>query len=415
MVVVLVWTILQLSHGALWLSLAMLGSGYAMVIALVAAAAGVWSVVSMLHAFLGAAPPRSTSRLDRGALAVLLVAVVGANGFVAVNAWAVSDFDRRIASNDFSQNAAGTGPNPSVDASGPNGTPIPYYVEPAVTPAPLAHRVTILLTGLDFTAGGNHALNDTLLAVSLDTDSGQVAMVSVPRDTSDYPLYWGSTGGIKINALQTYVRNHWLHSPDPPMTTLTKEIGYLIGIPVNYYAQIDMDGFLRLVDLAGGVDVVNPGAFYDPHEKRAWPAGPMHLDGATALLYVRSRFGDNDYKRASRTQDVLIAIAKKLASPRMALQFQQVLGLAGKSIQTNFPLDTVKDYTPLADRFLAGTVSRCVLGPPYSWHPDSSTTGGAWTSRLHLDKVANLSVQLFGTESSYYGKPGVTPTPCEYS
>ncbi|MGD0249231.1 MAG: hypothetical protein ABSB75_09280, partial [Candidatus Limnocylindrales bacterium] len=72
MVVVLVWTILQLSHGALWLSLAMLGSGYAMIIALVAAAAGVWSVVSMLHAFLGAAPPRSTSRLDRGALAVLL-------------------------------------------------------------------------------------------------------------------------------------------------------------------------------------------------------------------------------------------------------------------------------------------------------------------------------------------------------
>ncbi|MGD0248987.1 MAG: LCP family protein, partial [Candidatus Limnocylindrales bacterium] len=378
-----------------------------------------WSVVSMLHAFLGAAPPRSTSRLDRGALAVLLVAVVGANGFVAVNAWAVSDFDRRIASNDFSQSTAGTSPNPSVDASGPNGTPIPYYVEPAVTPAPLAHRVTILLTGLDFTAGRDHALNDTLLAVSLDTDSGQVAMISVPRDTANFPLYWGVTASptLRINSIQGYVRNGWLLSPDPPMTTLTKEIGYLIGIPVNYYAQIDMDGFVQLIDLVGGVDVVNPTALADDPFYPGWrePAGPIHLDGKNALIYVRSRDtpGSNDYYRDSRQQDVLIALEKKLANPGMAPQFQQVLGLAGKSIQTNFPLDTVKDYTPYVDKFTSGTVLRCVLGQPYSYYVDRSTTKGMSTTRLNMDLVADLSVQYFGTDSRYYGQAGVTPAPCQ--
>jgi polyisoprenyl-teichoic acid--peptidoglycan teichoic acid transferase len=328
----------------------------------------------------------------------------------------VSDFDRRIASNDFSQNTDGT----SVDASGPNGTPIPYYVEPGVTPAPLAHRVTILLTGVDFMAGRDHALNDTLLVVSLDTDAGQVAMISVPRDTAGFPLYYGGTSSptMKINSIQTYVRNHWLRSPDPPMTTLTKEIGYLIGIPVNYYAQIDMDGFVQLIDLVGGVDVVNPTALADDPFYPGWqePAGPIHLDGKNALIYVRSRDtpGSNDYYRDSRQQDVLIALEKKLANPGMAPQFQQVLGLAGKLIQTNFPLETVKDYTPYVAKFTSGPVLRCVLGQPYSYYVPRSTTGVS-TTRLNMDLVANLSVQYFGTESRYYGQAGVAPAPCQSS
>jgi LCP family protein required for cell wall assembly len=278
----------------------------------------------------------------------------------------------------------------------------------------VTHRLTVLLTGLDFMAGRDHALNDTLLVVSLNTNSGEVAMISVPRDTYNFPLYWGGYAKARINAIQVYVRNHWLLSPDPPMTTLTKEIGYLIGVPINYYAQIDIDGFFQLINLVGGVDIVNPSSFYDSLEKRQWPAGPMHLDAPSALAYVRSRYGDNDYRRAARQQEVLTALVRKIASPRMATQLQKVLGLAGRSIQTNFPMGTVKDYASSLHQFTTGVVSRCVLGPPYSWHPDSSTTDGKWTSSLNMDKVANLSVQLFGTESSYYGKSGVTPTPCEY-
>jgi hypothetical protein len=48
---------------------------------------------------------------------------------------------------------------------------------------------------------------------------------------------------------------------------------------------------------------------------------------------------------------------------------------------------------------VAWSFAQCVLGPPYNCHPDSSLTRGTWTSRLNLDQVANLSVQLFGTDS----------------
>ncbi len=415
-VIVLLWAVLQLIHGPVWFALAMLGSDYALTIALLAVLVGIWRGLSILHAFVASVGRHSPSRTERGILAILLVAVLAVHGVVAANALAVFNFDRQIASNDFPQ----TSPDPQADSSGfpsevPGMTSIPYDVEPGNTPDPSSHRITVLLTGVDFQTGRSHALNDTLLVVSLDTETGQSAMISVPRDTTGYPLYWGGTGQVKINAFQTYIRNHWIKAPDLPMTALEKEIGFLVGIPVNYYAQIDMDGFKELINLVGGVDVVNPKPLADPYYGN-WhqPAGPIHLDGKNALIYVRSRHsaGDNDYGRSSRQQDVLIALAKKLASPAMALKLQQVLGLAGGAIQTNFPMGTMKDYLSFLEDFTSAAVSRCVLGPPYSWHPDSSTTGGAWTSQLKLDKVANLSVQLFGTESRYYGQKGVVPAPC---
>ena len=59
-----------------------------------------------------------------------------------------------------------------------------------------------------------------------------------------------------------------------------------------------------------------------------------------------------------------------------------------------------------------GKPTQCVLGPPYSYHPDTASTGGTWTSRLDIDRVAGLSVYLFGRESLYANRPGVVPAPC---
>ena len=52
--------------------------------------------------------------------------------------------------------------------------------------------------------------------------------------------------------------------PDGPLPTLTRELGYLLGVPINYFAAINLDGFTRMVDLVGGVDVTNPRAISDP-------------------------------------------------------------------------------------------------------------------------------------------------------
>ncbi len=292
---------------------------------------------------------------------------------------------------------------------------------PAISPSPSPtwgpgtdpNWVTILLAGVDFMQGRHHALTDTLMLVSLDLQTRTVAMVSVPRDTSAFPFYWGGQAPttFKINEFANAIAAGRFGSPDSPMVTLANEVGWLVGVRVNYYAEIDIDGFSQMIDLVGGVDIDNPTLLNDPSTCTYIPAGPVHLDGPTALKYVRSRETTNDYERAHRQQIVLVALEKKMATPAMLPKLGSLLALAGKSIATNFPLSTAKNYVATAQHL--SSISQCVLGPPYNYHPASTLTQGTWTSRLRLNEVANLSVQLFGTDSRYYGQPGVVPAPCQ--
>ncbi|HEX8940457.1 MAG TPA: LCP family protein, partial [Candidatus Limnocylindrales bacterium] len=204
---------------------------------------------------------------------------------------------------------------------------------------------------------------------------------------------------------------------------LTKEVGYILGIPIHYYAAIDLAGFRRMVDLVGGVDVVNPKPIQDGLYD--WldgtpngfflSAGPHHLNGTLALAYVRSRqgLGDSDYTRAARQQQVLVALKAKMTQPGMIAKLPQLLDAAAQTIKTDFPPGQVADMLDVAKQLQDSSIQKIVLGPPYNYHPDSSLTGGVWTSRLYMDKVAALSVQLFGSDSRYYqtaqASPSATP------
>ena len=227
------------------------------------------------------------------------------------------------------------------------------------------------------------------------------------------PLYFGGTGKTKINSIPTYVRNGWLNSPDQPLTTLVKEVGYLVGIPINYYAVVDLGSFVTMIDAVGGIDIVNPSEINDPVYDFLDPdghlsvfhlaAGPQHLDGRLALAYVRSRHGtgNSDYARAGRQQQLLVAIGHKMATPSMFARLPDLMKQAGSLVKTNFPASRVADMVDLGKSVPEANFDKYVLGPPYSV---STAKAGAATSCLKLDKVATLSVQLFGADSRYYGK-----------
>ncbi|MGD0409994.1 MAG: LCP family protein [Candidatus Limnocylindrales bacterium] len=423
--VAVLWAVLQLSQGLVYFAVSMLDDSYALTIMVVVAAFTTWRVASIAHPFLVVRPRRIGLRAG-AALALLLIATLGLGGVVFSNAFDAYSAARQMASNDFADATAS--PAPFVLSPVPSPTLAPTHTAsavataaPEITPSPSPtwgpgtdpNRLTVLLTGVDFMQGRQHALNDTLMLVSVDLQTQAVAMVSVPRDTTAFPFYWGGQGPdtFKINALVNAIAAGQFGSPDPPMVTLANEVGWLVGVRVDYYAEMDMDGFSQMVDLVGGVDIDNPTLLNDPSTGTYVPAGPVHLDGTTALQYVRSRETTNDYLRAGRQQIVMIALEKKLATPAMLPKLGSLLALAGSSIATNFPLKTAKNYVDTVEHI--SSISQCVLGPPYNYHPDSSLTNGTWTSRLNLDEVANLSVQLFGTDSRYYSQPGVVPAPCQ--
>ena len=215
-----------------------------------------------------------------------------------------------------------------------------------MTFTPPTNRITILMTGIDSGHDRTHALTDTLLVVSYDEDTNQAVMLSIPRDTARFPMYSGGTYYGKINSLMSAARQNPARYPDGSTGTLVKEIGYLIGIPVNYYAAINLEGFQSLVDLVGGVDVVNPKWITDPvydwfdgtHGFTLSP-GPHHLDGQHALAYARSRYGagDNDFTRAARQQQLLVALRAKMGTTTMLTKLPAILKVAARTIQTDFP------------------------------------------------------------------------------
>lgn len=414
---------IQLSQGALWFAASLWDPTYFAIVAVLVVALGAWRILAVGHAFLSASAQRRPRPLGFAFVAALLVLILAMHGLFVAGAWAWYDTSVAIQNNDMFGEASSSPSVPPSPSPSPTPTPVdtssfvPYAYQPSTAPTPARspnpNRITFLLIGSDFMTGRDHSLTDTLMLVSIDLSTEKVSLVSVPRDTSNFDLYYGGwvPANFKLNELLTAARSPSFGSPDPPMKTLENEIGFLVGVPVNYYAALDLNGFAKMVDALGGIDIVNQRAINDPATGIVMAPGPVHLDGATAMLYVRSREGGgSDYLRAARQQTLLVALERKIVSPAGLSQLGTLLSLAGKTIGTDFPLKTARNYVSVAQR--VSSIETCVLGPPYSYHPDTSTTAGTWTSRLDMALVANLSVEMFGSDSRYYGQPGVVPAAC---
>lgn len=313
-----------------------------------------------------------------------------------------------------------------VYVSGPQSTPAPGATEgdigalptPDITPEPNG-RINVLLVGADSGLGYNHALTDTLMLVSVDPESKTVAMLSLPRDIAQFPLFSGGTFPGKINSLASYAEAHRSEFPDGGLGTLTREVGYLLGTPVHYYAYVDLAGFQAVIDAVGGVDIVNPKRISDPGygfpdgtHGFVLSAGPHHLNSKLALAYVRSRNGpgDNDFTRARRQQGLLTALKAQMTKPENLGNLPDILAALAKAVQTSYPADGVPDLLLLAKQIPETSVTGYVLGPPYAKQPAGSSS----TYQLIIDEArfAALSIRLFGSESRYASpSPSPSPTP----
>jgi len=362
-----------------------------------------WRLIAIVDAAL-IAGGRRTFRIPSVAATVAVLALVTllVHGVLGYYAWSFY----RAGSNIF---VGLPDPDSGLVADPSASAPI-LAATPAATPATMSSRINVLLTGVD--AGPNRAqsLNDTIIVVSIDPVSKEVAMISFPRDLSSLPLWDGRTYKGKINSLMTYAQGHPKEFPDGGLPTLMKELGFLLGVPMHYYAAIDLAGFVKMIDLVGGVTVVNPRNINDPGYG-GWTdnhpigfhltAGKHRLDGPNALAYVRSRkgIGDNDFTRSRRQQQVLVALGKKLADPAMLPKLPDIVGAAGDTIRTNFPPDRLGEMLNIGTSLDDPKIKQYVLGPPYATYPRQST--GVYELVLDMDKIARLSMNLFGADSAY--------------
>jgi LCP family protein required for cell wall assembly len=301
---------------------------------------------------------------------------------------------------------SGSLPGPAASAA-PHVSP-----DVGVLPSPASHppeneRITILLVGSDFGTGYNHSLTDTMMVVSVDPQTAAVNMVSVPRDTARFELYSGGVFTGKLNSLMSKAEADPETYPDGGLGTLSKQISYLIGIPIQYVGYINMAAFEEMIDVVGGVDVIVTKAINDSfYQFRDGPkgfklsAGPHHLDGAHAVAYVRSRYGpgDNDFTRARRQQELLVALRAKLTSPAVLPNLPGLLDQLGRLVSTNFPAERIGEVIELSHRVDEEAVQRTVLGPPYAVRPPG---GGEYVLVPDMERIATWSVKMFGSASRY--------------
>jgi LCP family protein required for cell wall assembly len=271
-------------------------------------------------------------------------------------------------------------------------------------PIPAEGPLNVLFLGVDWTPGRESGRTDTIMVLSFDPHTGQSSQISIPRDTGRLPFYDGGVFNPRINSLLGRARRDPERFPDGPIGTLAREVGYLLGIRIHYYALLNMPGFADLVDMLGGVVVDVPYDISDDHHRFYLRAGKHHMDGETALLYARSRYGpnNNDWQRARRQQDLLRVIADKMRTPALAAKLPEIIRETAKVARTNLPVDQLSAFLDLLDQTQGTNPAKIVLQPTkYASRVPPAEVGGRYMTQLRMDVVRNLSVELFGEFSRY--------------
>ena len=200
-------------------------------------------------------------------------------------------------------------------------------------------RINILLLGIRGIGDENGGmLTDSIMILSFKKSSSKVALISVPRDL--YVQMPGESYSEKVNAAYAIGEKRYQNGLDYSKKT----IGYITGLYIDYAAAADFKAFKTIIDNLGGVTIFLEKPFI---EDRQWwcekngencqpfivKAGNQTLDGETALFYVRSRFSSDDFDRARRQQQIMLAIKDKILS----------LGVLANPLKINNLFDTVAE------------------------------------------------------------------------
>jgi len=190
--------------------------------------------------------------------------------------------------------------------------------------------ISVLLLGIDreeYQTGGR---SDTMMVVTINPNENSTIILSIARDTL-----------VTLAGRGTQERiNHAYAWGGAQMAIETVE--NLLDIPIDFYVELDMNGFASLIDAVGGISVENdiPFTFHDMH----FPAGELNLNGTQALGFVRSRYEDGrgDFGRQMRQRNVIEALGREAVVSGIT-RFNQIFNAAENYLLTTFTMSDITD------------------------------------------------------------------------
>jgi LCP family protein required for cell wall assembly len=396
---------------------------------------GLWWIIAMLHAWRFGEHGSGASIV---ALLALVLVVGAIDGYGAMSLWRIRNADIAIFTGDPTlEEAPSPSPSPTKTPAGKTPDPLatptqrpPDYVdpsenptdepEPSLAPGPTpGYDITqidaesdgllnVLLAGVDWMPGRVGARTDTMLVVSVNSATGEVLMFSFPRDLQRFPIYNGGTYSGKLNTFAGVSKRYPDQFPDPGMPALAHQIGFMLGVPIDYYASVNMPGFMTVVDAVGGVTVHNERQIADDHLQFYLSPGEHRLNPADALRFVRSRKGQSggDFARAKRQQAMLAGLRREMLKPQNLARMPDVVEALSQVINTNFPPERIDQLLALAETVEEEPSRSWVFKNP-DWaellrRRDTGLKRTILTPRM--DKIGELSIELFGEKSLYNGQ-----------
>lgn len=303
----------------------------------------------------------------------LTLVLFGAFGIFAVVTAVVAFM---VISNLVASNTSINLPGAPVDSSGQIAVPdSPEYKVtlqtsngPEAKPWDGASRVTILVMGLDFRdwEAGETARTDTMMLITVDPISMTAGMLSIPRDM------WVNIPGFeygKINTAYFLGESYQLPGGGPGLAVQTVEEA--IGVPINFYAQLDFYSFIKFIDEIGCIDLkIRREIKVDPlgaGNTVTLQPGTQPICGAVALAYARQRYTDGgDFDRSQRQMEVIMAIRNQILDlnllPTLVTKAPQLYNDLSAGVRTNLNMQQIIQLALLASQIPKENIKQAVIG-----------------------------------------------------
>jgi LCP family protein required for cell wall assembly len=226
--------------------------------------------------------------------------------------------------------------------------------------------VTLLLLGVD-RREDEAARSDTIILIRIDPVENTAAMLSIPRDTK---VVIPGHGIQKINAAYAFGdASETIQGGGPSLVMTTIEANF--GIRIDYFAEVDFEGFQKIIDIVGGVTIDNPYAIKDDeypadgnnYQRIYFPAGWQHLDGEEALIYARTRHDDGDAARNERQQQVLLALREQALGLDLISKSTELLTELAGAFHTDLSPTQLIELSRVGQRIDAADISSFSLMP----------------------------------------------------
>ena len=365
-------------------------------------------------------------------IVIVLMLLIGGGGTALV---LLRRTDQALANIQQNDPRANTGSDTTTDTNTTNPvTPSDNFV-----PSTLKEPFSVLLVGVDKRAENEAegVRSDTLILVRVDPLAGWATMLSIPRD-SVVQLPNGNFGKVNSAYAYGFYNAEKLYGSGTSKdagggAAAAQTIERFLNVKVDYTAQVDFQGFERLVDSVNGIVIDVKATLVDPEfptenhgvERIYIAPGIQQMNGRTALTYARSRHSSNDFDRSKRQQQVLKAVLSAVRNRGImdnVSLLPQWVGVLEQNVRTTLPIgniSTMSDLAGIASRLDSNRISQLainplevqvdnVIGSDIYWNSaDIASLVKRWKTGAGIDGIVNLQV-LNGTNVSGLGSKVTT-------